>query len=307
MAHPCTELLGLSLQVLDIISHLIVKHRSGDIWVCYFVVCKLPWENLFSPRFLWAVSRKEQKSTRGEKRQIANMSKRGALRQGKDTPIPGRQAPSVQVLSNEWELNQKLWRSWQWVDRLINLIEKPDFLLIFHHTLFSTLNWKWRALGRAMQEAFPVPRSTKIRTLIRGNSDSFLSKHRISLTSRLPVKLMRYHVTHSRLILRLKPGVREDSPCGRGHREGWAISSALALAASGACSWPPVTLWTESCVQEFGRPSLFLIFQCPDISSEPLSCHLETKDLHSQISAAISGSPSSWANNIPTTNSKLMI
>lgn len=43
-----------------------------------------------------------------EKRQTATMSKQGALHRGKDNPVPGRKVPSLQVLSNQWELNQKL-------------------------------------------------------------------------------------------------------------------------------------------------------------------------------------------------------
>lgn len=113
-------------------------------------------------------------------------------------------------------------------------------------------------------------RSIKIRTAIKRNSDTLLSKlgGLYSITILPEVKEIQPELSHQCLALHLCTTVQSASRNSQGT---W-------------CFW------------------------CPCISSVLLSSHLkEGEHLQSQISAAISGSPSSSANIILATNSRLMI
>lgn len=138
-------------------------------------------------------------------------------------------------------------------------------------------------------------RSTQIRTHIRGNSGPPLSK---------PGGLYTIYPT-SRLILSQERGTAARV---RGAQESLA-SFACPCPDSKPCLFlSPCGSVGTVCAQEFRRHSLVLIFWCPAISSVLLSSHLKKrKHLQSQVSAAVSGSPSSHANNTLAANSKLMI
>lgn len=125
---------------------------------------------------------------------------------------------------------------------------KPDFLLTLHHTPFFTPLSQTRPIkdtGRAIQKAFPMLRSIKIRTAIRGNSDTLLSKLGGLYSIKIP------------------PEAKEILLEQNLH--------------SGSCFMPMFD--SPVCQQEFRRHTLLLMSPCPAISLVLPSSHLKEENI----------------------------